>query len=78
MGLQKRYEPASIDALLSLSATFPPPPLTAELKTWCRADLSTTMHDISIPLKCAEFFPTSSSFRVGLHDFIEDGMKRGS
>jgi peptidoglycan lytic transglycosylase D len=74
---EKRYEPASIDALLSLSATFPSPPLTAELKDVVQADLSTTIHDISIPLN-ARVLSYIELFQGRLHDFIEDGMKRGS
>ena len=36
---EKKYEPASIDELLALSATFSPPPATPELKDAVRADL---------------------------------------
>jgi membrane-bound lytic murein transglycosylase D len=73
---EKKYEPASIDELLALSATLGTP-AAALTEGRVQSDLETADHDIPIPLNRA-CSPTSSSSRAGLHDFIEEGMKRGS
>ncbi|PWT85291.1 MAG: hypothetical protein C5B57_03240 [Blastocatellia bacterium] len=74
---EKTYEPASIDTLLSLSATFQAPPLKPELKEVVLSDLRTGGHDISIPLN-ERVLSYIEMFQGRLHDFIEEGMKRGS
>ncbi len=74
---EKKYEPASIDALLALSSTFAGPPPTAELKEAVQSDLRSADHDILIPLN-ARVLSYIELFQGRLHDFIEDGMRRGS
>jgi len=75
---EKRYEPASIDELLALSATLAPPVASAEeLHDAVQADLQSGHHDISIPLnqRVLDFI---ALFQGRLHDFLEEGMRRGS
>ena len=72
---EKKYEPASIDELLALSATLGTP--TPELKATVKADLQTAEHDIDIPLN-QRVLAYIELFQGRLHDFIEEGMKRGS
>ena len=75
---EKRYEPASIDELLALSATLAPPVASAEeLHDAVQADLQNGHHDISIPLnqRVLDFI---ALFQGRLHDFLEEGMRRGS
>jgi membrane-bound lytic murein transglycosylase D len=74
---EKKYEAASIDELLALSATFGPPPAPRELKEAVRSDLRTTGHDVPIPLN-QRVLAYIELFQGRLHDFIEEGMKRGS
>jgi len=74
---EKRYEPASIDELLALSATFDGPAPAPELKSAVQTDLETTGHDIPIPLN-QRVLSYIELFQGRLHDFIEEGMKRGT
>ena len=74
---EKRYEPASIDELLALSATFDRPAPAPELKSTVETDLETTGHDIPIPLN-PRVLSYIELFQGRLHDFIEEGMKRGT
>jgi membrane-bound lytic murein transglycosylase D len=74
---EKKYEAASIDELLALSATLGTPPAAPALKDVVRSDLQTTGHDIPIPLN-ARVLAYVELFQGRLHDFIEEGMKRGS
>lgn len=73
---EKQYEPASIDDLLAMSATLAPPaessPATQET---VRED--TVEHDIPIPLN-QRVLAFIELFQGRLHDFIEEGMKRGT
>ncbi len=71
---EKRYEPASIDELLAI-ATFTTP--TPELKDAVQSDLASVEHDIPIPLN-QRVLSYIELFQGRLHDFIEDGMRRGS
>jgi membrane-bound lytic murein transglycosylase D len=73
---EKKYEAASIDALLTLSTTFGTSPSTPELKDAVESDLQTAGHDISIPLN-QRVLSYIELFQGRLHDFIEEGMKRG-
>lgn len=73
---EKKYEAASIDALLSLSTTFGTSPSTPGLKNEVESDLQTAGHDISIPLN-QRVLSYIELFQGRLHDFIEEGMKRG-
>jgi membrane-bound lytic murein transglycosylase D len=75
---EKKYEPASIDELLAMSATLAPPPAaTEELHDAVKLDLQAGEHDIPIPLnrRVLDFI---ALFQGRLHDFLEEGMKRGS
>jgi len=74
---QKKAEPASIDELLALSTTFPPPVASRGLKATVQSDLQTSGHDIPIPLN-QRVLSYVDLFQGRLHDFIEEGMKRGS
>ena len=74
---EKKYEAASIDELLSLSATLGTPPAASSLTDTVRSDLQTANHDIPIPLN-PRVLAYVELFQGRLHDFIEEGMKRGS
>jgi membrane-bound lytic murein transglycosylase D len=71
---EKKDEPASIDELLALSTTFGT--LKPELKATVQADLQTAGHDINIPLN-ERVLSYIELFQGRLHDFIEEGLKRG-
>ena len=73
---EKKYEPASIDELLAVSATFDWPP-TPEPKGAVHTNLETAGGDIPIPLN-KRVLGYIELFQGRLHDFIEEGMKRGS
>src|SRR6476660_3221996 len=72
---EKKYEPASIDELLTVTGTFGTPAATAELKDAAQADKAN--HDIPIPLN-QRVLSYIELFQGRLHDFIEQGMRRGS
>jgi peptidoglycan lytic transglycosylase D len=74
---EKNYEPASIDELLAASLTLGTPPATAELKDTVESDLRSANHDISIPLN-PRVLAYIELFQGRLHDFIEEGMRRGT
>jgi len=74
---EKKYEPASIDDLLALSTTFGTPSVTPETKNAVQSDLLNAVHDIPIPLN-QRVLSYIELFQGRLHDFIEEGMKRGS
>jgi membrane-bound lytic murein transglycosylase D len=74
---EKRYEPASIDELLSISTTLGAPTAPAGLKNTVQSDLKNVDHDIPIPLN-QRVLSYIELFQGRLHDFIEEGMKRGS
>jgi len=74
---EKKYEPATIDELLALSTTIGTPPATPELKNAVSSDLQNANHDIPIPLN-QRVLSYIELFQGRLHDFIEEGMKRGS
>jgi membrane-bound lytic murein transglycosylase D len=71
---EKTYEPASIDELLAIS-TFTTP--TPELTNAVQSDLASAEHDIPIPLN-QRVLSYIELFQGRLHDFIEEGMRRGS
>src|SRR5580704_16957393 len=73
---EKKYEAASIDALLSLSTTFGTSSSTPGLKNEVESDLQTPGHDIAIPLN-QRVLSYIELFQGRLHDFIEEGLKRG-
>jgi membrane-bound lytic murein transglycosylase D len=72
---EKKYEPASIDELLAVSNTFGTPAARAELKDAAQSDPAN--HDIPIPLN-QRVLSYIELFQGRLHDFIEQGMRRGS
>jgi membrane-bound lytic murein transglycosylase D len=74
---EKRYEPASIDELLALSATFTQPPATPELADTVAADLETVAYDVPIPFN-QKVLSYIELFQGRLHDFIQEGLTRGS
>lgn len=74
---EKKYEPASIDELLAVSTTFGTPSAPAELKDVVQSDLASDKHDIPIPLN-QRVLSYIELFQGRLHDFIEEGMRRGS
>jgi membrane-bound lytic murein transglycosylase D len=73
---EKKYEPASIDELLKI-ATFPKPDANAETTEAVKQDLASTQHDIPIPQN-ARVLSYVELFQGRLHDFIEDGLTRGT
>jgi membrane-bound lytic murein transglycosylase D len=74
---EKKYEPASIDELLAMSATLGTPPAEPGLRDAVQSDLLIGTHDIPIPLN-QRVLAYIGLFQGRLHDFIEEGMKRGS
>ena len=74
---EKHYETASIDELLALSATFGTPVPAPELRDVVESDLERAKPDIPIPLN-QRVLSYIALFQGRLHDFIEEGMKRGS
>lgn len=72
---EKKYEPASIDELLAVSATLVP--ATEELKAAVNDDLKSGGHDVPIPLN-QRVLAFIELFQGRLHDFLQEGMKRGS
>ena len=74
---ETKYEPATIDELLALSTTFGTPATTLELTDIVQLDLASTSHDVPIPLN-QRVLDYIELFQGRLHDFIEDGLRRGS
>src|SRR4051794_41001714 len=74
---ETKYEPASIDELLAMSATLGTPAADPGLTDAVRSDLLVGSHDIPIPLN-QRVLAYIELFQGRLHDFIEEGMKRGS
>ena len=74
---EMKYEPASIDELLAVSTTFGAPPAPPGLMDAVQSDLQKANHDIPIPLN-QRVLSYVELFQGRLHDFIEEGMKRGS
>ncbi|HEX4347326.1 MAG TPA: transglycosylase SLT domain-containing protein, partial [Vicinamibacterales bacterium] len=73
---EKKYAPASIDELLAMSATGAPA-LNPSLKDEVQTDLERSGHDIAIPLN-KRVLSYIELFQGRLHDFLEDGMRRGA
>jgi membrane-bound lytic murein transglycosylase D len=74
---ETKYEPASIDELLAVSTTFGTPDATSQLKDRVQSDLANAGHDIPIPLN-QRVLAYIELFQGRLHEFIEEGMRRGS
>jgi peptidoglycan lytic transglycosylase D len=73
---EKKYEPATIDDLLTIS-TFEQPPATAETKQAVSDDLQETPHDVDIPLN-ARVLQYVQLFSGRLKGYLEDGLGRGA
>jgi membrane-bound lytic murein transglycosylase D len=73
---EKKYEPATIDDLLTTS-TFEQPPATAETTKTVSDDLRETPHDIDIPLN-AKVLKYVQAFSGRLKGYLEDGLARGA
>jgi membrane-bound lytic murein transglycosylase D len=73
---ETKYEPASIDELLALSATLTPI-ATPELTKTVESDLESVVHDVPIPLN-QKVLSYISLFQGRLHDFIQEGLTRGA
>lgn len=73
---EKQYEPASIDELLALSATLAPPSEPEPLES-VQPDAPAGDHDVPVPFnqRVRAFI---ALFQGRLHEFLEEGMKRGS
>ena len=74
---EKQYEPATIDELLAVSATLSPIPATPATEDAVSSDLRTIEYDIPIPLN-QRVLAFVQLFQGRLHDFLEEGMRRGS
>ena len=74
---EKQYEPASIDELLAVSETLVPPVPTPEVKDAVSSDLRTIEYDIPIPFN-QRVLAFVELFQGRLHDFLQEGMRRGS
>jgi membrane-bound lytic murein transglycosylase D len=74
---EKTYDPASIDELLAVSATLIQEGDTAGLQATLKSDLQSGDHDIPIPLN-QRVLSFIELFQGRLHDFLEEGMRRGS
>src|SRR6476646_10421772 len=74
---EKQYEPASIDELVAVSATLTPTPATPAVEDAVSSDLQTIEYDIPIPLN-QRVLTFVQLFQGRLHDFLEEGMRRGS
>lgn len=73
---EQKYEPASIDALLSLS-TFPEPAPTTETTRTVAQDLQDAPPDIDIPLN-AKVLAYVQLFSGRLRGYLEEGLSRGT
>ncbi len=72
---EKKYEPASIDELLAMSATLTPPEATPEVEKAVQND--PVVHDVPIPLN-PRVLSFVQLFQGRLREFIQEGLERGS
>jgi membrane-bound lytic murein transglycosylase D len=72
---EKKYEPASIDELLAMSATLTPPQASPEVEEAVQND--PVVHDVPIPLN-ARVMAFIQLFQGRLREFIQEGLERGS
>lgn len=73
---EKKYEPATIDALLEI-ATFPPPDAGTETRESVENDMRVTLHDIPIPLN-AKVLSYVELFQGRLRDWFQEALHRGA
>ena len=74
---EKPAEPASIDQLLELSATFDEPAPTPAVTAAVETDLAQTSHDIPIPMN-QRVLGYVELFQTRLRSYLQDGLQRGS
>ena len=74
--VEKKYEPASIDELLTI-ATFPKPAADTATAEAVKADLAATEHDVPIPQN-SRVLSYVELFQGRLRDYIEESLVRGS
>jgi membrane-bound lytic murein transglycosylase D len=74
--VEKKYEPASIDELLTI-ATFPKPPAGIETEKAVKADLESTEHDVPIPQN-ERVLSYVELFQGRLRDYIHESLTRGT
>jgi membrane-bound lytic murein transglycosylase D len=74
---EKRYETASIDQMLAWWTNSGTPVPKPELKDMVQTDLRQAEHDIAIPSN-QRVLSYIELFQGRLHEFIEEGMRRGS
>jgi membrane-bound lytic murein transglycosylase D len=72
---EKKYEPASIDELLAMSATLTPPQASPEVEEAVQND--PVVHDVPIPLN-PRVMAFVQLFQGRLREFIQEGLERGS
>ena len=72
---EKKYEPASIDELLAMSATLVPPQASPEVEEAVQND--PVVHDVPIPLN-PRVMSFIQLFQGRLREFIQEGLVRGS
>jgi membrane-bound lytic murein transglycosylase D len=74
--VEKKYEPASIDELLTI-ATFPKPAAGAETEKAVKDDLAATEHDVPIPQN-DRVLAYVELFQGRLRDYIQESLTRGT
>ncbi|MBS1817754.1 MAG: transglycosylase SLT domain-containing protein [Acidobacteria bacterium] len=74
---EKQSDPATIDELLAVSASLVPPAVSADLASAVKSDIQAGEHDVPIPLN-ERVLAFIELFQGRLHDFLEEGMRRGS
>lgn len=74
--VEKKYEPASIDELLTI-ATFPKPAADTETTEAVKADLAATKHDVPIPQN-SRVLSYVELFQGRLRDYIQESLTRGA
>ena len=74
--VEKKYEPASIDELLTI-ATFPKPAADAATEKAVKDDLAATEHDIPIPQN-DRVLAYVELFQGRLRDYIHESLTRGT
>jgi membrane-bound lytic murein transglycosylase D len=72
---EKKYEPASIDELLAMSATLTPPQPSPEVEEAIQNDPA--VHDVPIPQN-PRVMAFVQLFQGRLREFIQEGLERGS
>lgn len=75
---EQQSEPASIDELLAVSATLVPPEPSATTEKAVKEDPEFPSHDIPIPPDNPRVLAFIELFQGRLHDFLEEGLRRGS